>query len=269
MFPRYQGGFADIFLGQRRGGKVVLKRLRAHNADGTDPSHQMLYREAAIWAQLKHPNVLPFHGVDRVTIPTRPAIVLPWKCNGNLLNYIQKQRCTGMEINALLLDVATGLSYLHDQAVIHADLRAANILVDDDGSALLTDFGLAFVSNEATVGTAVGLSHLRWLPQELVGEEERFPTRSTDIYAFGHVCGEAYTLKPPFWNIVNNSAVQWTICSGGLMRRPSNYECPGPHLPDNLWTLMQRCWVPHPSDRPMAAELVDELRRLNHPLPDW
>jgi serine/threonine protein kinase len=188
---------------------------------------QMVCREAALWRQLDHPHVLPFQGVDRVTFPSCYAMVSPWMENGSIRDFIRSRTCTQKQINKLvgilmihqtlprdslhcpkLLDSATGLAYLHDEDIIHGDFRAvrlsssqskarphrfsyqANILVNDRGEACVADFGLSTVSCVTASATTIGQSNTRWLPKELLDGSQKSPTKSSDIYAFAHVCVE-------------------------------------------------------------------------------
>ncbi|EIN12521.1 kinase-like protein [Punctularia strigosozonata HHB-11173 SS5] len=213
----------------------------------------MICREATLWRQLYHPNVLPFIGVDRVTFNSCHALVSPWLNNGNIL-----------------VDAASGLAYLHSQNIVHGDLRAlftncqqANILVNDRPEACISDFGLSIVSSATAALSTVGQSNVRWLPRELLEGTERFPTYQSDVYAFGHVCGEAYTTKAPFWKIKIDGAIVCMTIQGQTMPRPASDECPGPNLSDRLWAFMQQCWNSVPSARPSAADVVREMRLLH------
>lgn len=107
--PHRLGSGADIYTGTLDNRKVCVKRLRYtlnmpldEKLEVEDVSSirlpiiialipttliKMFYREAAIWSQLRHPNVLPLLGIDRVNFPTMPCMVSPWIQNGGLLQY--------------------------------------------------------------------------------------------------------------------------------------------------------------------------------------
>ncbi|KAJ7802914.1 kinase-like domain-containing protein, partial [Mycena leptocephala] len=90
------------------------------------------YREALIWRQLTHPNVLPFFGV--YYLETRLCLVSPWMENGNIMKFLEiTQPATGLRLS-LILDVALGLQYLHKENAIHGDLKAVLIHVFYDAN---------------------------------------------------------------------------------------------------------------------------------------
>lgn len=103
---------------------------------------QALGREAAIWRQLEHPHVLPFLGIDAHTFAPHYALVSPWMKHGNLIEFIKSKAATSPVINRLvrrslvyqkcrltyridqLEQAVEGLTYLHEQGIVHGDLRA-------------------------------------------------------------------------------------------------------------------------------------------------
>ncbi|KAF9789438.1 kinase-like domain-containing protein [Thelephora terrestris] len=103
-------------------------------------SERKFYGELVMWKRLQHPNIVPVRGVT-TEIPQSFEIVCDWMVNGNITEYVRKNsKAKPIE---LLWDVADGIHYLHSCEIIHGDLKAANILIDKDGYACLTDFGLA------------------------------------------------------------------------------------------------------------------------------
>jgi serine/threonine protein kinase len=89
-----------------------------------------------------------------------------------------------VEINSCQLrEAASAVDYLHNLQLVHGDIKAANILVSDDGHALLTDFGLAKLSSGATSTGLSGAGTTRWQSPELF--EGGRKTLESDIYAFG------------------------------------------------------------------------------------
>ncbi|EIN10219.1 kinase-like protein, partial [Punctularia strigosozonata HHB-11173 SS5] len=276
--PERGGAFADIFLGVYEGTPVALKRLRVFQADhDREEIHEKFHREAITWRLLRHPNVLPFYGVDEVTFSPFLTMVSPWMTNGTVIDYLK--RChppSQAVVDRLLVEIARGLSYLHSQDVVHGDLRGANILVDAQGHARLADFGLAIVFSTTaslrTLGTSGGNS--RWLAPELLDPEliEQIGFRRTpesDVYSFACVCLELHTKKAPFYHLALDASVLIQILSGKRPPRPTKEECFGLTISENLWDLMSRCWVAQPTKRPkldlIAAELKNEQNIQDKP----
>ncbi|KAJ7868356.1 hypothetical protein B0H14DRAFT_3132679 [Mycena olivaceomarginata] len=141
--PVQYGGFADIYHGQYTNSKgeevqVALK---------SDPTRHLILRkfakEALVWHYLRHPNIVPFIGVDATTFPTpMMAMVSSWMSQGSILKYMGEKSPTSRYAITLLNDVIQGLMYLHSENILHGDLCGRNILIKEC-RACLTDFGLA------------------------------------------------------------------------------------------------------------------------------
>ncbi|KAG1868010.1 kinase-like domain-containing protein [Suillus tomentosus] len=103
-----------------------------------------LFREITLWLKLEHKNIAPLWGLAD-GFGSLPALLSPWLENGALTGYIQRvhERLSYNEKFALLKDIAEGLRYLHSRSITHGDLSGNNVLVDKDGKASLTDFGLS------------------------------------------------------------------------------------------------------------------------------
>ncbi|KAG6916394.1 hypothetical protein DXG01_007021 [Tephrocybe rancida] len=275
-YPVTAGGFADIYKGKLRSQVVCLKTIRLYEKSQIDGVLKKLSKEAVIWSQLSHPNVLAIYGL--FLFQGRVAIVSTWMENGDIHNYLRRKPTAKRRM--LALDVANGLVYLHSLGIIHGDLKGPNILVDDGGQALLADFGISTVSNSEIVGwtsqtkdTSMG-GTARWQAPELIsvedneaeGEERTRNTRASDIYAWGCVCLEIFTGKIPFANFPNDYNVIHYVQSGGRPQRPSKSSMPWVSwgLTEEIWSCMDGCWSREPSQRPTAPSVVQLLNMELH-----
>ncbi|KAG6818382.1 hypothetical protein H0H93_005439, partial [Arthromyces matolae] len=197
--PNYcddNGGYAFIFKGKFRGVDVCLKALKIDKYK----KHEFLKRfseEAILWGQLSHPNVLPFYGV----YPFRRglmevALVSPWMENGNITVYLADHSDADRVL--LASDVAHGLKYLHDNDVIHGDLKGVGLLILESALRRLTlacpDFGLSSISDSTIPaltsysGPASKGGTTRWQAPELINLDSNFRVPNTiesDVYAYG------------------------------------------------------------------------------------
>ncbi|KXN83511.1 Mitogen-activated protein kinase kinase kinase 3 [Leucoagaricus sp. SymC.cos] len=90
-----------------------------------------------------------------------------------------------------LHDVISGLEYLHDFGIVHADLKAKNVLVSESKRAVLADFGASRISEAlptTSVNGATGTPY--WMAPELLIEEGSSPSRESDVWSFGCLCYE-------------------------------------------------------------------------------
>ncbi|TFK45805.1 kinase-like protein [Heliocybe sulcata] len=264
--PVSAGGFADVYKGCLRGGPVAVKRLRAY---GVSPAEGRRFRkallmEAIVWHGFQHPNILPFIGIDCETATSTFCLLSPWMHNGNINEYLDNKGGAHDELSTYLLEVARGLEYLHDQKVVHGDLKAANILIDDGGHARLADFGLARISDQTTGSTMSRRRDgtMKWMAPELlfpprhgVGPQRTFPT---DIYAYGGVCIEILTGESPFPQFRGAEFIT-ALFDGIVLRREDIADRSRQPMPHLVWHVLRGCYASRPDDRPDIAGLCRTL----------
>ncbi|TDL15519.1 kinase-like protein [Rickenella mellea] len=267
--PVAGGGFADIWTGYFDSNSVAIKALRIYERSDQEKALREFSHEAIIWRLLRHPNILPFYGVFRGDEHfDRICLVSPWMEAGNVTKYLAKN--PDSDRFALLGDVVNGLSYLHDfqPAIIHGDLKGANIFVTSRLTACLGDFGLSRFrdSQESTLGATTGTTAgtLRWQSHELFDSREdgrtNRPSQESDIYSFGCVCLELMTGKPPFSEIRGDGAVVKAIMNKQTPQRPAE-DLLKYGFDDDLWSLMEKCWSYTPSQRPKMGLLLEYFNR--------
>ncbi|KAG6813814.1 hypothetical protein H0H92_006758, partial [Tricholoma furcatifolium] len=250
QYPVEAGGFADIYKGQMEG-------------------QTRISQESVLWGQLSHTNILPFYGLFR--FKNGLCFVCPWMESGHVRTYVTYQpKVSRLE---LVIDVANGLQYLHENKIIHGDLKGPNVLVDDSGRARLADFGLSAMSDPqilrwtstSSLGSKGG--SVRWQAPELFNFESNTQVKNTeesDVYALACVCFEIFTGEVPFADISRESTVERHIMDGMRPRRPSDDDPLWREwgLTRSLWTLMEECWERNPNDRPTLPNIVRRLNRM-------
>jgi serine/threonine protein kinase len=192
-----RGGMATVFLAHdiALGRKVAIKVMSPQLFSGEGMAERFK-REARTAAQLSHPHIIPIYSVQE---------------SGDLLFFVMKFiegrpldsiiREVGPlpipMVRTILMQVGGALGYAHKRGVIHRDIKPANIMLDADGWAIVTDFGIAKVSETqgltvtgATVGTPSYMSPEQCAAQELTG--------ATDQYSLGVVAYEMLSGKLPF-----------------------------------------------------------------------
>ncbi|KAK1224261.1 hypothetical protein PQX77_012839 [Marasmius sp. AFHP31] len=273
QWPLRGGGFADIWKGRLAGSGryLCLKVLRMFEDNDEVKRRKIIAvrfwlaefcREALLWRQLDHPNVLSFLGVNVELFAPGFCLVLPWMENGDILSYL-KRNPTHDRLKSLR-EIAAGMEYLHshEPAIIHADIRGANILVKDDLTCALADFGLAIAMETKIMPTSSGSSmkgSIRWLsPEVILGDRNAREKPSRDIYAFGCTVLELITLQPPFAIQMTDAGVILAVISGCRPPRPEGSQCS-----DELWDLVQRCWAHDPRMRPSAGKILRTLKHMS------
>ncbi|KAF7331215.1 Kinase-like protein [Mycena sanguinolenta] len=258
--PTFGGGFGDIYRASYGGQRVALKRMR-HFLRGSDLRRTRLKfcREALLWKDLHHPHILPFLGIDADSFPSFLCMVSPWMENGTVMNYLKTHGYAS--VDKLLYEIAQGLEYLHSRDIVHGDLRGANILVKDDWSACLSDFGLSIFSDATSTTSTNRGGSLYWMAPELLFPERfglKFTrTPATDVYAFGCVCFELYTGRPPFSDLFEPAACM-KVLDGERAERPSA-------MSDTLWQNVTEFWAQASAMRPSTGFV---LQNMIWPTPD-
>ncbi|KAJ7472388.1 kinase-like domain-containing protein [Mycena galericulata] len=253
------GGFGDIWKGLVRGQSVSVKIMRLFQDTDIQAVVKEFGREALIWRQLCHPNLLPFFGF--FYLDKRLCLVSPWMERGNIMEYLRKESPDTEKRLSLILDVALGVEYLHINRVVHGDLKGINILVTPSRRACIADFGLSSIANaitlritHSTAGVRGGTARYQ-APELLRGESQNH--FGSDIYAFACVCYEILTGKAPFFEIFNDAAVIFKVLGSSRPARP--VSCLETPVFDALWDLIQDCWKEKLDERPTAEKIVERL----------
>ncbi|KAF5345799.1 hypothetical protein D9756_010860 [Leucocoprinus leucothites] len=285
------GGFSDIHKGHLGGKEFCLKVVRLHQKSDTDtllkarsPNKQFrkpgteadcdcdpqsFAKEAILWGHLQHPNIVPFYGVYYVnTLRRQICLVSPWMHHGNVVEYLKRHPFVARA--PLVLDVTSGLEYLHSQDVIHSDLKGANILVNDLGKACITDFGFSLVRTDKTLGYTLASSDakgysLRWAAPELLEDGAR-ATMASDIWAFGCVCYEIMAGLLPFSDLSEMQVLR-ALITGIAPKRPSSVAVSS-EAEGIIWAQMERCCQVDPKIRPNCKRILSDLQSTGFPRED-
>ena len=193
-----RGGSATVYLAHDRAldRQIAVKLIAPALAN--DPGFlDRFMREARISAGLSHPNILTVHDVGE-SDDHRPFLAISLVDGESLEQVIaQSGRLPLAEAARILGQLAAALDYLHAAGLIHRDVKPSNVLVEESGRVLLSDFGIAY-ARESTRYTATGmlLGTPRYMaPEQMRGDE---PSPQTDVYAMGVVAFEMLAGVPPF-----------------------------------------------------------------------
>ncbi|MFN8453278.1 MAG: protein kinase [Anaerolineae bacterium] len=192
------GGMARVY----RGFDVRLKRAAAIKVIDAPFQASQDYiirfeREAQAIAQVKHPHIV---GVYRYgEVDTLLYIAMEYIDGADLEAVLATYRADGetmpaAEASRLIRQVCLALDYAHSKGVIHRDIKPSNIMLDKDGNAILTDFGLALLDYQ-TRGEIFGTPHYI-APEQVVSSAGAVP--QSDLYALGVILYEIFTGQMPF-----------------------------------------------------------------------
>ncbi len=201
-----RGGMATVYLARDRkhSRSVAIKVLHAELAAvlGTE----RFVQEIRVIANLQHPHIVGLidSGIfdpDKGALTGRPYYVMPYVEGESLRQKLEREgQLSVPETVRIATEVASALDYAHRRRVIHRDIKPENILLHD-GSALVTDFGIALAVQQAggerMTQTGLSLGTPQYMsPEQAMGE--RMITTRSDIYALGAVTYEMLAGEPPF-----------------------------------------------------------------------
>ena len=244
-----KGAFGTVYecQNQETGEILAVKRVALRNL--SPEQLKGLEQEVEVLKMLHHPNIVKY--IATVRTRNHFHIVLQFMENGSLEQNLKKFGIFSPALVSLFArQVLQGLAYLHDQGVIHRDIKGANILADKTGRVKLADFGVAVLS--ATKGgivnngdTVVGTPY--WMAPEII--EMLAPTSACDIWSVGCTVIELLTSKPPYYDVPPYAAL-YRIVQDETVPIPNN-------LPEEVLEFLHLCFQKQPTQRPTAQELLE------------
>ncbi len=176
--------------------KVIMKSLVGDN----DSIHRF-QREARLIARLEHPHILPVYDFDGRHDP--PYIVMRYLHSGTLKHILSQGLLPLPEVSHLIQQVGSALDYAHRQGIIHRDIKPSNIMIDQEGHAFVTDFGLARmvstgneISQEITAAGSIIGTPIYMAPEQIAGEQ--VVDHRADIYSLGVILYQVLTGQLPY-----------------------------------------------------------------------
>jgi serine/threonine-protein kinase len=249
-----QGGMAAVYLAHDSElDRAVAIKILAEHLSSDEAFRQRFVREARMAAGLSHPNIV--HVYDQGDEDGRPFIVM--ECvDGHTLG--EELKRTGALPPARVVDLALqicgGLEHAHASGLVHRDIKPGNLLLSEDGTVKIADFGIARAA-EATKLTKIGsiLGTAAYLaPEQAAGEPV---TAAADIYSLGCVLFECLTARTPY---VFESLPELVVKQRKEPITPIREL--RPDVPPELEAAVMHCLARGPEYRPAsAAELAREL----------
>jgi WD40 repeat protein len=253
-----EGAFGTVFWAYdpKYDRDVALKVLRAGAYRRQDV--EAFQREARIESRLRHPNVVAFYesGDHDGTHFLAAQLV----CGESLEDRLARQpRLPAREAAELVRKVALGLAYAHQHGIVHRDVKPSNILLDEHGEPLLTDFGLArcrALDRSISYPGAVMGSVLYMPPEQLEGRSDEADERS-DVYSLGVVFYRLLAGQLP----IEAPSVPEQLARIQREESPS-LRAVQPDVPRDLETICRKAMAADPAKRfADAMTLADELWR--------
>jgi eukaryotic-like serine/threonine-protein kinase len=250
------GGMGHVWLAwdERLNRAVAIKQLRTLSdlppAEAA-VAHQRAMREARITARLDHPNAVPVF--DVVDHEGQPCLVMQYVPSRSLHEILRSEGTLApIRVAKVGGEVAAALAAAHAARIVHRDVKPGNILITDDGTALITDFGISRAFGDASL-TSTGM--LTGTPAYLAPEVARgaSATPASDVFSLGATLYAAVEGTPPFGAGDNPMALLHKVASG---------QIDPPRLAGALSDVLLTMLDADPDRRPTMQQASQVLARL-------
>ncbi|KAI1793538.1 Pkinase-domain-containing protein [Ganoderma leucocontextum] len=242
-----RGQFGAVYraLNLNTGQMVAVKRIRLEGLKEDEIAQLM--KEVDLVKSLSHPSIVKYEGMARDDDTLN--IVLEYAENGSLGQTLKAFGKLNERLVAnYVVKILEGLHYLHQNDVVHCDLKAANILTTKTGNVKLSDFGVSLNlrAMEREMKDVAGTPN--WMAPEVI--ELKGASTKSDIWSLACTVIELLTGRPPYADIANSMSVMFRIVEDASPPLPE--ECS-----ENLQDFLRLCFNKDPTKRPSAEQLCD------------
>jgi len=241
------GSFGAVYFARNKETKeiVAIKKMSYMGKQSMDKWQDIL-KEIRFLRLLKHPNTIEYKGCY---LKEHTAWLVMEYCLGSASDIIEvhKRPLKEDEIAAICEGVIRGLTHLHAIARIHRDVKAGNILLTENGTVKLADFGSASINCPANsfVGTPYWMA-----PEVILAMDEGQYDGKVDVWSLGITCIELAERKPPYFNMNAMSALYHIAQNDSPTLQPiSNWS-------DVFRRFVDSCLKKNPADRPNSTKLL-------------
>ena len=241
-----QGAFSEVWKAEdtKVGNLIVALKVYAPDKGLDEDGAKVFGDEFAIVFNIHHQNLLTPSTFDEEK--GSPYLVLPYCERGSALRLIGKM--DEKEVARFLHDVSSALVFLHQKEIVHQDIKPDNVLIDSEGTFLVTDFGISTRIRSTlrrSVGDKKSAGTMAYMGPERFSKNPD-PIKSSDIWSLGAAVFELMKGDVPFGDM-----------GGGMQKLGAEVpNIPGGYSPE-LKQLIERCLAPETWDRPTAAQLRD------------
>jgi eukaryotic-like serine/threonine-protein kinase len=207
-------------------------------------------REARVVGQISHPSIIALHdmGIEESTLT--PYLVMELVEGQSLEKILSKGSVPFPGACSWVAQVAVALGVAHRRAIIHGDVKPANILINTENRVKLSDFGMARLASHETNDTSLLGTPAYWCPEQIHGRPQ---DARSDIFSLGVVLYELVTGISPF----SGDSLQ-SVCNNVLSSTPLPASQSNPSLPAALNDLIAGCLVKDPNQRISSADALAE-----------
>lgn len=267
--PISRGGMAVVYKARDSGsGRVVALKALSPQVAEQSSFLQRFRREARVVQSLRHPHIVPVE--DFGEVGGYAYLVMPYLHAGTLAERLTRGPLTPMQGGLLMEQVSSALQYAHDQGVVHRDVKPSNILLDEQGNALVADFGLAQIDDASVSLTGSALLGTPAYVSPEQGRGDPVDARS-DQYSLGIMLYQLTTGRLPYEAETAMAVILKQV--NEAMPRPRSVDA---HIPEPVERVILKATAKDPTERfesvaamnaVFQAALAHALSPRAHPAP--
>ena len=241
-----RGKFGIVYKGYHVKTKQVYA-IKVLNLDSSEDEVEDVQREIQFLASLKQiPNITRYYG--SYLRGTSLWIIMEYCAGGSLRSLLRPGKIDEKYIGVIMRELLVALKVIHKDNVIHRDIKAANVLITNEGQVKLCDFGVAAQLNQTSLRRQTMAGTPYWMAPEVIMEGVYYDTK-VDIWSLGITAYEIATGNPPYCDVEALRAMQLIIKS----KPPRLEEC---NYTPQLKEFIALCLDEDPQERLSAEELL-------------
>ncbi len=251
------GNMGVVLLVEKNKNYYAMKILRRESKDPlSDLKVKRFIREAEILAKIDHPNIVKVLEFGMSGEEGVPYFVMEFIASQPLNHYIAQKTLSTNEQVSIIRDISLALNVVHNEGILHRDIKPGNILITEDHQVKLTDFGIARVGDSnLTIPTEILGSPAYMSPEAF--DSSQIKDQRSDIFSLGTIAYELLTGQKPF-----NGETIGEVMNEIRFNRPIEPMKIVPNLPPYLQDILAKMLAKKPEDRFDSAEKVVEA--LDH-----
>jgi serine/threonine-protein kinase len=258
--PLGEGGMGAVYRVHSALTQRLVAALKVMKPSVEPDARARFIREAEALASLRHPAVVRVMEFAEDTTHGLVYLVMELAVGETLRQRLQRGPMDLREAISVFLPLAQGLDHAHQSGVFHRDIKPSNIILCNDGTVRLVDFGIAAAQDADPITDTGQLGTLAYLPPEVFRAERAMPS-SVDVYAFGLLLHEALTGVRSF-PVDPNLTPAAAAAAVGVRKLQSEPMEVGERFPEKLRDLVRRATAPNPAERPAMREVRSSLETL-------
>lgn len=250
-----EGGFGMVFLGTWNEKEVAIKKFTLKEKINIKNILNKFIREINIISNLRHPNIVLYMGVS--FHENNYYMITEYIPNGNLFEFLHNKNKNIIDEKLqvkIAYEIAIAMKYLHSRNITHCDMKSSNILLDENFTVKISDFGLSRMVNILNISETKGkFGTTHWMPPEIMKAKKY--EEASDVFSYGMIVWEMMTGKVPYYGLAPNQIVGLVADCRKIVEIPKEGN-------SALRKLVKNCLQYVPDKRPSFEEIIVYLDKV-------